>query len=667
MFRKLLLLCIALWMSAAGYKYTNALIDEESPYLRQHAHNPVDWLPWGKEAFAKAKKENKLIFLSIGYSTCHWCHVMEKESFENEEIAALINRYYIPIKVDKEERPDLDRYYQSVYALMHRRSGGWPLTIIMTPDGLPFYSATYIPPEDGYGVEGMKTLLPKLASLYHEHPQMVRRRALAVVRLVDRYLHARFSPVKLDTALSKRALDELQKSFDSKYGGFGKEVKFPQVPTLDLLCDIYLVTNNPQALRMVTKTLDAMANGGIFDQIEGAFFRYSTSRDWSMPHFEKMLYTNAQLVHIYTRAYFLTGKQLYKRITLRTIKEIDRRFGYKGLYMSASDADTNGTEGGYFLMRYDDALAYLQKHGIAKNAAKEALRNLSITPYGNFDTEWSVPIKKAKVDPKIIALLAKMRQKRSYPFIDNKILTSWNAMYIASKLEASFIEPRLGNEAIASLDALIARMYPNHTLYHQTLTIGTPKKAALLEDYAYLIHALVQGYETNFDTHYLELAMQLLRQAKKRFYKEKTWYLGKGVPADLEDRNYASALAILYHDMLDLALLRQDYDLFRFAKQCIAAKSALIAHDPASYPTATRAAMRIALGDVVIKGRGMARLRCDIAKIRYPYVRAKEENISGFMACKIDLCFASSHDFAAIKKAIERRLHPKPVRKWHGR
>ncbi len=637
--------------------HTNALIDEESPYLRQHAHNPVDWLPWGEEAFAKAKRENKPIFLSIGYSTCHWCHVMERESFEDEEIAKLINRYYVPIKVDKEERPDIDKYYQSVYALMHRRSGGWPLTIIMTPDKIPYFSATYIPPEDGYGVEGMKTILPKLAKLYHEHPEQVRRRGQAVLRLVERYLHARFDPVKLDTALAKKALEALWQRFDRRYGGFGKGVKFPEAATLDLAMDIFLITKDPRALTIVTKTLDAMAKGGIYDQIEGAFFRYSTARDWSMPHFEKMLYTNAELVRIYTRAYFMTKKQLYKEVVAQTVRQIDSRFGYEGLYKSASDADTAGEEGRYFLFAYDEVLEFLLKNGVSKQEAERALQALGITPDGSFDGEFSVPVRKGEVDEKIMRLLRQLRKKVAYPFIDSKIITAWNALFIDAKLRASLLFPEFRDEALRSLDKLVATMHADGRLYHQALAGKRPKKEALLEDYAFLIQALLQAYEVTFDMRYLDTALTLLEEAKRRLYKDGIWYLGAGVPADLSDSYYASALATLYHDMLTLALLREDLELFAFAKRSIDAKSALIAASPDRYPSATRAALRLALGDVVLKGKDIEKYLVRIAQLRYPYIYVKKAAIKGYMACKIDLCFQEAKDFATIASSVEKLLN----------
>ncbi|BAF70239.1 thioredoxin domain-containing protein [Nitratiruptor sp. SB155-2] len=660
--RVIIFLFVSLFVWAeAQYKYTNELIYEESPYLKQHAHNPVHWLSWGKKAFELAKKLDRPIFLSIGYSTCHWCHVMERESFENEEIAELINRYYVPVKVDKEERPDLDKFYQTVFRVMHHRSGGWPLTIIMTPEKKPYFSATYIPAEDGYGVEGMRTVLPKYAILYHRQKRRVQKRGEAVLKLVDTVMHAKFNPVQLDKSLALKALNEIQKDFDPVYGGFSKRVKFPQSSTIELLLDIYQLTKKDIALDMAVKSLDNMAYGGIFDQIDGAFFRYSTRRDWSAPHFEKMLYTNAELIRVYTRAYTITKKPLYKEVVLRSIKEIDRRFGHYGLYFSASDADTKGEEGGYFLFRYEDALKALKKAGV-KNPQKE-LENLSIEPDGNFDGEYSNPIKKGKVSATTLKVLQDIRKKREYPFIDQKIITAWNAMYIEAKMQSFIFDATYKTEAIKSLEKLIKTMFIDGRLYHQKLPNSEPKRPAMLEDYAYLIKALTTAYMLTCNENYVQMAKKLFEKAKLHFYKEGVWYMDakKRVAATIDDSYYSSPLSVLYHAMLDLALLTYDLKLYHFAKTSINRSSAFIHESPASFPTATLAALRMEFGDVVIKSNKnvLQKVLGKIAFISYPFVLDKEENLQGFEACTVQTCFVKSDRFEDIAKAIEQRVRTK--------
>ncbi len=650
-----------------GAQYTNALIHEESPYLRQHAHNPINWYPWGKEAFAKAKREHKPIFLSIGYSTCHWCHVMERESFENEEIARLINENFIPIKVDKEERPDLDKFYQSVFMVMHHRSGGWPLTIIMTEDKKPFFSATYIPPEDGYGVKGLKTILPILAKGYKEQREYLEKRGDAVLKLVNEALHARYVPVQLDTSLASKALRQIAKEYDKIYGGFAKRVKFPQASTIALLEDIYLITHNKKAWQMAKKTLQAMARGGIYDQIEGGFFRYSTDRKWQIPHFEKMLYTNAELIGVYTKAYTIEQLPLFARVVKETIAQIDKRFGYKGLYFSASDADSEGKEGGYFLYDYAKSLRYLQEHGIAKSEAMKALHELGIEEDGNFDSILSNPHLVGKRDERVVALLRKMRAKRRYPFIDKKIITAWNAIYIEAKLRAFIFDEHYKKEALASLDRLLAQMYRGGRLYHQKYLDDKPTKEALLEDYAYLIKALSTAYVVSQREEYLQKAKELLQKAKKLFYKGGVWYFSQKdikLPADLSDSYYSSALATLYHAMLDVAVLGGDLKLYGFAKRSIYQKSALIYHDPGYYPTATRAVLRVLVGDVVIKSKHIANYLKEIFFIRYPYLLARSTKEKQFWACKIDTCFAKEESFEQIKRKIEELLLPKKAAPW---
>ncbi len=644
--------------------FTNDLIYEESPYLRQHAHNPVQWLPWGKKAFEKAKKEHKPIFLSIGYSTCHWCHVMERESFENEEIARLINENFVPIKVDKEERPDLDRYYQTVYQVMHSRSGGWPLTIIMTEDKKPFFSATYIPPEDGYGVKGLKTILPVLAKAYRENRAYLEKRADAVLKLVDEVLNAKYVPVQLDMSLAQKALGELKERYDKLYGGFSKKIKFPQASTIELLLDIYLITKDKEALAMAVKTLEAMAKGGIFDQIEGAFFRYTTDRKWQIPHFEKMLYTNAELIRVYTRAYALTKNPLFAKIVRQTVKEIDRRFKSKdGLYFSASDAESQQKEGGYFLYDYRATLQALKKAGI-KEPQKE-LAKLGITKEGNFDGVASNPYFVEEAHPKVLKILRQIRQKRLYPFIDKKIITAWNALYIEAKLRASIVEDRYKKEALNSLERLLKVMWQGK-LYHQKFGTNPPSKEAMLEDYAFLLRALTTAYEVSLDERYLHRAHKIFDETRERFFDKGVWYFSRldhNLSAPLDDSYYSSALATLYHGMLDLAILEEDHKIFRFAKRSIDEKSALIFHSPASFPTATRAVFRLKIGDVALKAskKRLKPLLKEIASIRYPYVHPKATKSKEFIACTLQSCFAQSKDFSTIKQKIEERLEPKKI------
>ncbi len=655
-------------------KEANALVGEESPYLRQHAHNPVKWLPWSEEIFEIAKREHKPIFLSIGYSTCHWCHVMEEESFENEEIAELINRYFIPVKVDKEERPDIDRYYQRIYQIMHQRGGGWPLTIIMTEDGKPFFAATYIPPEDGYGVKGMKTILPVLAKAYKEDRETIEKRADAVLALLKRYEEQEYVPVKLDLVLAEKFLMQVSEGYDPVYKGFSKRIKFPEPSKIEALIDIYMISEDKRAFKMADETLKAMARGGIFDQIEGGFFRYTTDRRWQIPHFEKMLYTNAQILIPYIRMYLLTKERLYKDVVLQTLKAIDSRFFSKGLYRSASDADSEGTEGGYFIYNYDETLKRFLKEGFSKERAIEALKRFGITPDGNIDGENSNPYRNEEVkldsltELKALNILRDIRSKRKYPFVDEKIITSWNAMIIETKIRASCIEPRYLSEALESLDTLLENLYIKKRLYHQMVWGKRPTKEAMLEDYAYLIKTLLVAYQYSFEKRYLDLAKELATEARRRFYR-KRWYLSEAqiaAVADLSDAYYTSPLAVMIGDFLTLSILNEDKRLYEIAKSEIDRRSALIFHNPALYPQAFRVAMRIKLSDIVIKSdkKRLKESLCEILSFRYPYILLKSEKTAGYLACAKNSCFATVDNLESLRRLVENRLKMEEPGRW---
>jgi len=311
----------------------NNLKNSDSPYLLQHADNPVDWYPWEEEAFEKAKKENKLIFLSIGYSTCHWCHVMERESFENKEIADILNKYYVSIKVDREEMPDVDKYYQKVYQLMNKRSGGWPLTIIMTPDVKPFYAATYIPPHFSQFGPGLKEILLSIANDWKNNSKKIKE----IAENFEEYFKAnenRLLPKeKIDENIIEKIKTAAINDIDMVNGGFKGAPKFPMESSLDLLIDIFVIDKDEEIKKRIDLTLEKMAKGGIFDQIEGGFYRYSTDSKWEVPHFEKMLYNNANLPIIYLRWYKVTKNSLFKEVAFRSLDEFIKRYrDYNNLF-----------------------------------------------------------------------------------------------------------------------------------------------------------------------------------------------------------------------------------------------------------------------------------------------------------------------------------------------
>ena len=656
----LLLSALLLWAEAAPD--TNRLIDEDSPYLQQHAHNPVDWYPWGDEAFEKAKNEHKPIFLSIGYSTCHWCHVMEKESFENEEIAGMLNRDFVAIKVDKEELPHVDNYYQNLHVLLEQRTGGWPLTVILTEERKPIFIATYIPPEDGYGAKGMVSLLPEIARQYREEKERIMTTAAAIEALMQQVDAVEYGQKRVGPKVASRALEKVKEFYDPVHHGFSERPKFPESSLIQLLLDIYRLEGDEEALKMARDTLRAMARGGIYDQVDGGFYRYAVDAAWQTPHFEKMLYTNAELIGCYMRLYREEPDPLYARVVRETIEEIDRRFRKENLYFSASDADSGGEEGGYFLHSYGAAKEVLMRKGFKEAEAEAVLAYLGIAEEGNFDGERSNPHITAEQPPARLdearQILHQVRNERDYPFTDRKIITAWNAMQIDALFEASQLGDNYLKEAEASLKSLLGHVYKNGVLYHQFLYGKSATQEALLEDYAFLIKALLAGYSHTLNTKYLQKADTLTRQALSRFYRDGRWYLSDDSfesLADLSDRYYTSPLSVMLGDLLSLASLEALPEYNRLTAETLHHYAYLLDKNPANYPEATRVYLRYQKGDIVLKSskKNLMEKKEEIARIDYPYLLVKAMAHEQYQACLMGSCFAFATEFEPVKKAIE--------------
>lgn len=661
----ILSLVFILELLANKYTYTNQLIDEPSPYLQQHAHNPVNWYPWGEEAFEKAKREHKPIFLSIGYSTCHWCHVMAHESFEDPKIAEIINRWFVPVKVDREEMPHLDKYYQKIFTLLHHRSGGWPLTIFLTEDLKPFFAATYIPPITSYGVEGLETLLPKIGTLYRNNREKIERKANAIEALMKRVHNIPSKPIDVNLTIADQAVELMAEYYDNIYKGFGNRPKFPESSRLRLLFDIYALNGNRKAKQMALETLDAMQRSGLYDQIDGAFFRYCVDRTWKMPHFEKMLYTNAELIPLYVKAYKLTKKERYREVVKETVSEINRRFRTsEGLYFSASDADSDHQEGGYFIYRYDEAFSALVNSGFSKEDANQILKFLDISEDGNFDTEFAHPRRVDEVEPKGFKkakkILKELRTKRTYPFIDKKIITAWNAMMIKALFKASFLDEKYLNSAKNSYISLKKLMQKDDgTLYHQVLYGNKPVQEGLLEDYSFMIDVALTAYQTTLDENYLQDANRWMKLALKIFYRDGRWLLGSDgfeSYADLQDNYYTSALSVMINNLLDLALLESSLSYESIAKKTLDANALLLEKEPDAYPESLRAYIRFKRGVIGIKSnyKMLQDSAEKIETIHYPFLLKKVEKLDGFIACDMRACFAFGKDFESIKNKIEK-------------
>ncbi|MCD6212422.1 MAG: thioredoxin domain-containing protein, partial [Sulfurovum sp.] len=567
----------------AEHNYTNALINEDSPYLQQHAHNPVNWYPWGKEAFEKAKKENKLIFLSIGYSTCHWCHVMEDESFKNEAVAKLLNNDYVSIKVDREEYPQIDKKYQQLFMSVYGKRGGWPLTVFMSPEAEAFHLETYIPVEEAYGLDGMLKMLPGFAKMYKEDQNNFVKLVDEHTKLLKEGSKKKSLKNKLTLSVIDQYMKEIEEEFDSKNGGFAKKPKFPEASKLALLLDIYKIYGNKEALDMAEFTLQKMAESGIYDQIGGGFFRYTTDKYWQMPHFEKMLYTNAELIPVYVTLYELTKKPLYKRVVSETIDQIESYFMQGGVYFSASDADSEGEEGGYFIYNYEEVKQALLDQKMKEMDVEEALAYLGIEEDGNIDGELSLAHITSSKEPlkleEVKAYLKKLSAKRAFPFVDKKINTAWNAMMIKALFSASKLDEKYLELGKTRLKALLKLMRSEDTLYHQTLLGKEPKQKALLEDYAFMMDALIEGYLKTYNKEYLLGLKKLAKETESKFYKNEIWYLsddGIDAVADFDDRYYTSALSMILEDFVRLASLTEELEFNEVVKKTLKESAAVL-------------------------------------------------------------------------------------------
>ena len=643
----------------------NHLKNEHSPYLQQHADNPVDWYPWGEEAFKKAKKEHKPIFLSIGYSSCHWCHVMEHESFENKETAKILNKYFVSIKVDREERPDIDKHFQEVYQLMNGRPGGWPTSIFLTEERKPFYSATYIPPEPRYGMMSFPTLLEVIAEKYKTEKHKLTEEAESVLRQINPDKD-KIQATKLDHSIINRTIEHAGMLYDHRYGGFSKAPKFPQASLLDLLLDLYKLTGNKEALNMAAKQLSHMAKGGLRDLVDGGFCRYATDDIWLVPHFEKMTYDNAQLCAVYLKAYHVTGNSFYRDVAFETLDFMLEKMQQKHLFYAASDADTEGQEGKYFVYTYEKALKSFTKAGIPKEAQASLAESLHITPEGNFEGKnivrvddpantGAIPYYKEAIE----ALKQRRQEKRKYPFIDKKIIVSWNAMMITSLFKAARVDPKYLKPAMKSLEKLLETMYINSQLFHSTLIGKTPKIHAFLEDYAYLGEALIEAYESTMDETYLIVAQKLTNAAIEKFYKNGIWKFSRGefeTEAEIYDSSYPSSLATmvgLLHSITSLV----DPVYKKFVFKSLEIHSYDVMRQPVSTPKLSKMVIRYLLDDVIIKAKE-ERLKehiTDLDTLPYPFTLLRTDTNDGFMICNTSACFGHEKDFGGVREVLEKR------------
>lgn len=630
---------------------SNDLLHSSSPYLRQHADNPIDWVAWDEERILeRAKREHKPIFLSIGYSTCHWCHVMARGSFENEEISEIINTYFIPVKIDREEHTHIDSHYQRLHRVIKGRSGGWPLHAILTEEGELFWIGTYVPPHTDEGVEGMESLMKRLGEGYRKDPHKYREQSKNILKIQPPL-------ISKETITPQKIFDSVTANYDSLYKGFAKAPKFPEASKIALLLDLGAF-GNANAQKMALDVLRTMALSGLYDQVEGGFFRYSTDAGWEIPHFEKMLYNQAELIPLYVRAYRLTKDPLYADIVRETIAMTQHRFGHKGLFFSASDAESNHEEGGYFIYS-DKELASLHLSQVNKEV-------LSIEEGANFEGKYHLYVSdtaRPKGFETLQRQLSELRRERSYPFVDTKIITSWNSMMIEALYRASVLDPSYAKMADQSLTKLLATHRIYGVLYHQSIEGYPLVQKALLEDYTFLISALLAGYQATLDEEKLKLAQILCDEAIGKFYTSKGWMQnseGIKVEVDLLDKYITSAYGRMIQNLHLLAVLSEETRYERLAIKSLEQTPFL---DPSLNAPSSMIGWLMGHYGVVTLSHTKEMLednRQKIETIEYPYLYLHTEDREDFGACTVRGCFTNNKSLNSIKREIIRLNSTQP-------
>jgi len=614
----------------APSEHTNRLAHEKSPYLLQHAHNPVDWYPWGEEAFAKARRENKPIFLSVGYSTCHWCHVMAHESFESEEVAAIMNREFVSIKVDREERPDVDRVYMT-FVQATTGSGGWPMSVWLTPDLKPFVGGTYFPPEERYGQPAFTKVLEQIATAWKQDHDKIVEQGSKIVEALRESQSAAPGDGKIDASVADTAYRQIDRSYDPKEGGFGTAPKFPRPVTLNFLTRFYgrdpKSDSGKHALDMMLFTLRKMAAGGMHDHIGGGFHRYSVDRYWHVPHFEKMLYDQAQLAVAYLDAFQITNDKQYESVARDILDYVARDMTSKeGGFFSAEDADSpvvginnpnhKTAEGAFYVWtkkEIDNALGDLaevfdfhygvQAHGNAPEGSDphDEFRGKNILIERHTIAETARHFQKSEAET--ARVLAQSREKllgiriqRPRPHLDDKIISSWNGLMISAYARAAQVldEPRYLEIATRSANFVRTKLYdPSRKILFRSYREGRSNIEGFADDYAMVIQGLLDLYEASFDIECLKLATQLQEIQDRLFFDEKNGgYFSnsgqdKNVFVRMKDDNdgaepAASSIAAL--NLLRLSQIHDDLKMAERAKKTIDAFAAILSQFPAGMP-----------------------------------------------------------------------------------
>jgi uncharacterized protein len=608
-------------------EHTNRLAREKSPYLLQHANNPVDWYPWGEEAFAKARRENKPIFLSVGYSTCHWCHVMAHESFESEDVAAVMNREFVNIKVDREERPDVDRVYMT-FVQATTGGGGWPMSVWLTPDLKPFVGGTYFPPEDRYGQPGFKKVLERIAATWKDNHDKIVEQGGKIVTALRESQSTPETEGRIDAAILDAAYRQMERSYDPKEGGFGSAPKFPRPVTLNFLSRLY--ARNPksesgkQALEMTLFTLRKMAAGGMHDRLGGGFHRYSVDRYWHVPHFEKMLYDQAQLAVAYLDAFQITRDRQFESVARDILDYVARDITSKeGGFFSAEDADSlfehgkpEHGEGAFYIWTKKEIDAALgdaaevfdfhygvQSHGNAPEGSdpQDEFRGKNILIARHTIAETTKQFKKSEEE--IRQSLARSREKlfairakRPRPHLDDKIIAAWNGLMISAYARAAQVvdEPRYLESATRAANFVRAHLWDDSrkTLF-RSYREGRSAVEGFADDYAFVVQGLLDLYEASFDVEWLKVATQLQETQDRLFFDEKSggYFTTSGKDAsvllrmkDDNDGAEPAASSIAGLNLFRLSQFRDDKQMAERARKTIDAFAAILSHFPSAMP-----------------------------------------------------------------------------------
>jgi uncharacterized protein YyaL (SSP411 family) len=635
-------------MTAAPQPFTNRLADETSPYLLQHAHNPVDWYAWGTEALARAQAEEKPIFLSIGYSACHWCHVMAHESFENEAVAKIMNEHFVCVKVDREERPDLDDVYMKATQALSGQ-GGWPMSVWLTPECKPFHAGTYFPPVARWGQPGFMQILESIANVWENNRERTRDQADKVAehvaqmsmegtRLPD--VAADAKPPRLDVV--DHAVEQLGQSFDRTWGGFGGAPKFPHADAIRLLLRQHVATDDSQPLAWAEHTLDAMARGGIHDQLGGGFARYSTDEKWWIPHFEKMLYDNALLIPAYLEAHRITGRADFARVARGCCEWVlAEMVGEHGGLYSTQDADSEGEEGKFFAWQRDEVLGIVgAEHArlvdVAWNLGDEpnfeGAAWVLVRPRPDRELETELGLPEGTLHEALEPLRAKLfeaRKQRVAPDTDDKVLVAWNGLMISALAQAAVAldEPRFLATAQRAAEFCLTTMRPDGRRLLATYRAGKAHLNGTLADYAYLADGLLDLYEADGDLRWATEALALSRVAHEHFADPERagWYFTSddhealfSRPRDLFDGALPSSNGVMVEVCVRLVGLTEDATLRTAFERALATVEPLLRASPSAFARVLLALMRAEGSPTVVlaEGSGVAELRAALASQR---------------------------------------------------